>query len=55
MSCNRFDKAVDHRQWGAQFVRDIGNEIAAHGLDALQMGDVAADEASVCRRRRRSA
>jgi hypothetical protein len=39
-----FEKAADHGQWRAQFVRDVGDEGAAHRFDASGVGDVEADQ-----------
>ena len=39
-----FQKAANHRQRGAQFVRDIGDSVAVHGLHAVQLGDVTRDQ-----------
>ena len=36
-----FDKTHQHRQGRADFVRDVGHEVAAHGLGLLQRRDVA--------------
>ena len=37
----RLDVAADRRQRRAQFVRDVGDEVAAHLIGAAQVGDVA--------------
>ena len=37
----RLDKAHQHGERRADFVRDVGDEVAAHGLGLLQRGDVA--------------
>ncbi|MNI53183.1 hypothetical protein D3C73_1080040 [compost metagenome] len=40
----RFQKARQHRQRRAQLVRDVGHEVAARGLQAFNLRDVASDE-----------
>ena len=38
-----FHKAAEHGQWRADFVRDVGHEVAPHGLGQLHRGHVAAE------------
>jgi hypothetical protein len=38
------EEADQHGERGAQLVRDIGDEIAPHGLDSLGLGDIARQE-----------
>jgi hypothetical protein len=45
------EEAADHGQRRAQFVRDVGDEGAAHRLDAPGIGDVEADQQLVAARR----
>ena len=39
-----FEVAVDHRQRRAHLVRHVGDEIAPHGFEALDMGHVAGQQ-----------
>ena len=39
-SLQRFDKSEQRRQWRAQFMTDIGDEIGAHFLDAPQRREI---------------
>ena len=47
------EKAREHRERRAQLVRDVGDEVAAHRLDARRAGDVPRQQQVLPRRRRR--
>ena len=42
-----FQIAGDHRQWGAQLVTDVGDEVFAHLLQLVHAGDVAHQQQAI--------